>query len=219
MDRQAELTVKIPKFIHEIVEQVAFLARVDQRIDKRSGVSQRMPISCMENAISNAERRALLNGENLAVPRLADIYAALPAITGKLELEYEGELRGADALARELIRESVLRLFPHYFSGVNTRQIVDFFELGGTLKLDSLLAQGAALKELKKVQGLIEKASEIHLESDDPSFRVAAAEFMLEGLHAQKKISRSEDRGFFRNEEKKQERFQGEFERVKKPFN
>src|ERR1035437_2104532 len=79
--------VQIPDFIHEVVEQIAFVARDDKRIDKRSGVSQRLPISTVENVLSNAERRAIRSGEKLVVPRVGDIYAALPAMTGKLELE------------------------------------------------------------------------------------------------------------------------------------
>ncbi len=92
-DRQP---IDIPAYVQEVVEQVAFTAREDKKVDKRSGVSQRLPISAMENVISNAERRALVNGEKMVVPRISDIYAALPAITGKLELEYEGEMKGAD---------------------------------------------------------------------------------------------------------------------------
>src|SRR5205823_981402 len=97
---QVELSV--PDFVREVVEEVAFQARQDQKIDKRSGVSQRLPISLLENVISNAERRTLATGESRAVPRITDIYAAVPAITGKFELEYEGELKGADNVAREL---------------------------------------------------------------------------------------------------------------------
>src|SRR5688500_3703410 len=94
--------VEILPFIAELIERAAFLARDDKRIDRRSGVSQRMPITAMETAVSNAERRALLANEEKIVPRVADVYAALPAITGKMELEYEGELQGADAVARDL---------------------------------------------------------------------------------------------------------------------
>ena len=85
-----------PLISSEVIERIAFAAREDKKIDKRSGVSQRLPISAMENVISNAERRALRNDEKLVVPRISDVYAALPAITGKLELEYEGEMKGAD---------------------------------------------------------------------------------------------------------------------------
>ena len=90
VDRARPAPVRIPDFIAEVVERIAFEAREDKRIDKRSGVSQRMPISVMENIVSNAERRALITGEDEIVPRIGDIYAALPAITGKIELEYEG---------------------------------------------------------------------------------------------------------------------------------
>ncbi len=86
----------IPDFVLEVIERIAFEAREDKRVDKRSGVSQRLPISVLENAISNAERRATLLGEDRVVPRVSDVYAAVPSITGKLELEYEGELQGGD---------------------------------------------------------------------------------------------------------------------------
>jgi magnesium chelatase subunit I len=84
---------EIPPFVAEIVEEIAFQARQDRRVDKRSGVSQRLPISAMENVVSNAERRAIASGESVAVARVTDIYAALPSITGKFEMEYEGEIR------------------------------------------------------------------------------------------------------------------------------
>src|SRR3989440_12117276 len=99
----------IPQFVREVIENIAFAAREDKKIDKRSGVSQRLPISCMENVISSAEQRTLRNREKVVVPRVGDIYAAMPAITGKLELEYEGERRGADTVARELTRGAVAK--------------------------------------------------------------------------------------------------------------
>src|SRR5579871_4297343 len=105
------LELHVPKYIREVVERVAFLAREDKKIDKRSGVSQRLPISVLENVISNAERRAVRSGEKMIVPRIGDVYAALPSITGKLELEYEGEMRGADTVARELIRTAVAKTY------------------------------------------------------------------------------------------------------------
>ena len=84
--RRDEVAVEIPEFVAETVERVAFLAREDKRIDQRSGVSQRMPITVLESVVSNAERRALRVGEDRAVPRISDVYAALPAITGKMEI-------------------------------------------------------------------------------------------------------------------------------------
>src|SRR5207253_1941704 len=104
----------LPKYVREVIERIAFAAREDKKIDKRSGVSQRLPISAMENVISNAERRAIRNDEKLVVPRVSDVYAALPAITGKLELEYEGEMKGADHVGRELIRAAIAKTYDEY---------------------------------------------------------------------------------------------------------
>src|SRR5881296_2115387 len=84
----------VPKYVQEVIERIAFEAREDKRVDRRSGVSQRLPISVLENVVSNAERRSIVTKEKTVVPRVSDVYAALPAITGKLELEYEGELQG-----------------------------------------------------------------------------------------------------------------------------
>jgi magnesium chelatase subunit I len=197
--------VEIPEFIREIVEQVAFLAREDKRVDKRSGVSQRLPISMLENVVSNAERRALGAKEELAVPRVLDIYAALPAMTGKLELEYEGELKGGDAVARELIRAAVGKVFNGLFENDNLSQIVQWFDLGGSLKLDEGADSAAMLRQLSSIQGLMEKLPAFQLgPKDPPAMRGAAAEFVLEGLYAHRRISRSEERGFAAEDRKRE---------------
>jgi magnesium chelatase subunit I len=138
--RQAgALPIDVPAFVREVVEEVAFQARQDSKIDKRSGVSQRLPISLLENVVSNAERRALLAGEPVVVPRITDVYAALPAITGKFELEYEGELRGADNVARDIIRAAVAAVFSGYFARRRPAPGDEWFDLGGTLQVDDTL--------------------------------------------------------------------------------
>jgi magnesium chelatase subunit I len=190
-------SLEIPIFLREIVEQVAFLAREDRRVDKRSGVSQRLPISTLELVVSNAERRALLHDETLIVPRITDLYAALPGITGKLELEYEGELRGADTIVREILRNAIARVYDKYFSETNTQQIEQWFHLGGTLQVDDSDSSKTIFENLKQIQGLIDKLQPLHIKgSEYPAQIVAAAEFLLEGLYAHKKLSRSEERGF-----------------------
>jgi magnesium chelatase subunit I len=195
-DRNAAKT-EIPQYVREIVEQVAFSAREDKKVDKRSGVSQRLPISTLELVVSNAERRALVHGENLVLPRVSDIYAAMPGISGKLELEYEGEMRGADIVVRELIRTAVGKIYDKYFEGTNTQQIEQWFNLGGSVKLDDDQPTAAAIVELKEIQGLFEKLSPLGLKSSEsPQRMVAAAEFLLEGMVAHRKLSRSEERGF-----------------------
>jgi len=187
----------IPVFLRETIEQVAFLAREDRRVDKRSGVSQRLPIATLELAVSNAERRALMHNESMIVPRITDLYAALPGITGKLELEYEGELRGADTIVREILRNAVARVYDKYFSETNTQQIEQWFQLGGTLQIDDSDSSKTVVHNLGEIQGLIEKLGPLGIRGkEQPPQIVAAAEFLLEGLYAHKKLSRSEERKF-----------------------
>src|ERR1700692_3177263 len=201
--------LRIPKYINEVIERIAFAARDDKKIDKRSGVSQRLPISAIENVVSNAERRALTHQEKLVVPRISDIYAALPAITGKLELEYEGEMKGADHVSRELIRTAVAKSFDTYLQSVNMSQVVQWFDLGGEIQLSDNAGALEVLEGVSQIQGLMEKLGKLNVgPKDSPEVQVSAAEFVLEGLHAHKKIGRNEERVFTAGEKpvKKQER-------------
>ncbi len=198
LDRDAaKTTVDVPDYIREVVEMIAFLAREDKRIDKRSGVSQRLPIACLESVVSSAEQRAVRNHEARSSARIADVYAALPAITGKMELEYEGELRGAENIARELIRGAVGKVFTQRLEGVNLQPVVQWFELGGELKVPENAPAPESLAQLKKIQGLMEHIDRLGADGrSGPAGMAAAAEFILEGLWAHKRISRNEERGF-----------------------
>jgi magnesium chelatase subunit I len=203
--------LQLPAYISEVVEQVAFVAREDKRIDKRSGVSQRLPISVMENVVSSAERRAISEESDLVVPRVSDIFAAMPSITGKLELEYEGEMKGADTVAREIIRSAVARAFDRHFANGDFKQVVQWFELGGEIQLDEQTHSQDLLVKLHDIQGLIEKLDKLGVEDmSRPETKVSAAEFILEGLHAHKRIGRTEERVFTAGE--KPRRTEREFE-------
>jgi magnesium chelatase subunit I len=185
--------IRIPDFIAEVIERVAFEARNDRRIDKRSGVSQRMPITVMENVVSNAERRAVATGDAEIVPRISDIYAALPAITGKIELEYEGELIGGTAIARELIRRSADITFHDRAGGVNVDEIIMWFDEGGALQVTDDARADVALQGFANVPDLTHVVHHVGLApEDDAALSVAACELVLEALVARKKISRSE---------------------------
>jgi len=190
-----KLAVKIPAAIREVIEQIAFLARADKRIDKRSGVSQRLPISVLESVVSNAERRALQNNEAVATPRISDVYAAIPAITGKIELEYEGEQVGAERIARDLIRKACSEIFSERYAGVDLRQVIDHFNQGRTITIAEMASDAEVLKQLKSVRGLVEAASSGQFEDAAADSLITACELVLEGLHAQKKVARSEARG------------------------
>src|SRR2546429_679826 len=208
----------IPKYSKEVIERIAFAAREDKKVDKRSGVSQRLPISCMENVISNAERRTIHHNEKLVVPRIGDVYAAMPAITGKLELEYEGEMKGADHVGRELIRTAIAKTYDDYFNGVNMQQIVQWFDLGGEVQLADAAGAAEVLQSLHHIQGLMEKLVKVGVGPKDSSeFQVSAAEFVLEGLHAHKRIGRNEERVFSAGE-KPTKHTEKPFEREEPPY-
>lgn len=187
----------VPDFIVRAVEQIAFEARKDKRIDMRSGVSQRLPISVIENVVSSSERRRLATGEDAAVPRISDIYAALPSITGKLELEYEGEQQGANRVARELIRSAVGRVFETYFAHIDCSKIVEWFNEGGGLRVSDSDGAELCLKGFSTVAGLMDAAEQSGLADPFRAEVIASVcELILEGLYAQKKISRTDERGY-----------------------
>jgi magnesium chelatase subunit I len=204
--RRGGPALDLPDFVLEVIERVAFEAREDKRIDKRSGVSQRLPISTLENAISNAERRTAALGENVVVPRVSDIYAAVPSITGKLELEYEGELQGGDTIARDLIRRAAGRVLEERMGGADLSTIVAWFDQGGALKVSGDQRSDVCLKGFSVVPGLVDIVSEFGLAGpQDPGRQVAACELVLEGLAAQKRISRSEELGYTRAKPERRE--------------
>jgi magnesium chelatase subunit I len=170
--------------------------------------------------MSNAERRALLRCEKTIVPRVADIYAAIPSLTGKFELEYEGELRGADNVARDLIRAAVGEVFQRYSEGEDCRRIVDWFDLGGNLRVPIEASTGECLEQFRGIQGLLEKADAVLSGGKhSPEQRVAAAEFVLEGLYAQKMINRSEERVFQAIEKKQRDTFFDDLGESRKKWN
>src|SRR5438309_5105165 len=191
--------LRVPDFLIDLIERIAFEARTDKRVDKRSGVSQRLPISVLENVVSNAERRSTVTKEKAVVPRVSDVYAALPAITGKLELEYEGELQGAEPIAKELIRRAAGGTFEARVGGANVDDIVQWFDEGGALKISVDERAEACLKGFSVVPGLLELVEQVGLAGKkDPLTMVAACELVLEGLVAEKRISRSEELGYTR---------------------
>jgi len=197
-ERDNRRRVVVPDYIREVVEEVAFQARDDKRIDRRSGVSQRLPISSIENVLSSAEQRAVRSRDSAVVARVSDVYVAIPAMTGKFELEYEGEVRGAENIARELIRAAVGKTFSRYFVNANFQPIVQWFEMGGELKVAANAPSSELLSQLKKIQGLFDHLEALGVGSkDDAAIQASAAEFVLEGLWAHKRINRSEERGYY----------------------
>lgn len=184
-------------FVREIIEQVAFEARDDNRVDKHSGVSQRLPITVIESLVSNAERRALLTGEKEIVPRISDLYAAIPSITGKMELEYEGEQLGASRIAKDLIKRAAGEVFEGYFVGIDFSPVVRWFDQGNSLRLADTASAEECHRLLTAIPELIETSMiPFDFKRQETARLVPACEFVLEGLYAQNKISRNEEGGY-----------------------
>ncbi len=196
--RDSDIYVDVPEYLREVIEEIAFQAREDKRVDRRSGVSQRLPITALESVISSAEQRATRTGETHTVARVADVYAALPAVTGKLELEYEGELKGAETIARELIRAAVGRVFSNHLGEANFQQVIQWFEAGGELKVPDVASTSQRFQKLLQIPGLTEHLGKLGvINRKEEAAVAAAAEMILEGLWAHRRIGRSEERGFY----------------------
>lgn len=131
-------------------------------------------------------------GEEPVVPRISDLYAALPSITGKMELEYEGELQGAEKIARELISSAAGRTYSARAGGTDVEEIVEYFEHGGAIQVSEDSSAEGCLKAFQVVPGLPEVVELVGLASSSrsPGYKVAACELVLEALVAERRISR-----------------------------
>jgi magnesium chelatase subunit I len=145
--------------------------------------------------------------EKEVVPRISDVYSAQPAITGKIELEYEGELVGGHAIARELIRRAADATFDERAGGVNVDDIVIWFDEGGALQVSDDERADAMASAFSVVPSLVELVRRVGLApKGDAPLTVAACELVLEALVARKRISRSDGGLYGRAEPEKRRR-------------
>ncbi len=197
---------KIPDYFKEIIENIAIQARNSEYIDQKSGVSARLPITCMENLISNIEKRTIISDENLPYPRICDLNAVLPSVVGKVELVYEGEEEGAVNVSRLLIGSAVKEVFNKYFPEVYVRRsksqeanevyewIKRWFSEGYTVELSDDMTDREYYMNLDEVKGLKELVIK-HFkldESADNTEIASAMEFVLEGLHQHSVLSKDQ---------------------------
>ena len=194
--------VHVPHVFREIVEQVAFEARDSEYIDQTSGVSVRVTRAALEDLISAAERRALLNGETETTVRISDLAHVEPAITGKVELVYEGEQEGAKNVALTLIGRAIRTMYTQYFPDPGDKEngrpqykeILDWFAQGNTVHLDQEVSFSTYANELDRVDGLKEFVDE-HVTSGDPGATASMMEFVLEALHQNSLVGKEIDDG------------------------
>ena len=189
--RQDGLEIHVPDFIKELVEEVAFEARHSEYIDQKSGVSTRLTITAMEQIISAAERRMIMNSEDESTVRVADLYHMVPALTGKLELVYEGEQEGALNVAHHLIGKALDKVFKRGFPDPQKKrseedkvygEIVNWFAKGNMLELPDYLPEKRYRKLLSEVDGLEELVDERGKASDEAE-KWVLMDFVIETLH------------------------------------
>lgn len=197
-------------YFKEIIEQTAFEARKSEYVDQKSGVSARFTISAMENLVSNAERRAILVGDRTVVPRICDLAHALPGMTGKVELVFEGELEGPAKVSKVLIGKAVREVFKRYFLDPlqkrskhqgESRQhedseygkIIGWFEAGNKTEIADDMPLDRYMNELDKVKGLRDLTKKQLKLTEANKYELASAmEFVLDGLHQSSRIAKDE---------------------------
>jgi len=189
-DGEAAVDVHVPHFFREIIEQIAFEARESEYIDQTSGVSVRVTRAAMEALLSAAERRALLNGEDETTVRVSDLMHVAPAITGKVELVYEGEQEGAQNVALSLIGQAIDAIFGHYFPDPDDkedgrpqyRDILDWFATGNSVDLEQEMGNDTYADTLTQIDGLADLVTD-YTAPDSDDERLVMMEFVLEALH------------------------------------
>jgi len=197
----ADGQVVVPGEVQLLVEEISIAARNSDMVDQTSGVSARVAIAAMELLISNLERRALVTGESPVYPRLVDLHMLLPAITGKVEMVYEGEQQGVEVVARQLVGAAVKQVFDRRFPEVGKEvgsggeddvgpyaKIVAWFAEGHKVELSDEVPFEAHEAELAKVPDLLDLA-ERHWGGEREE-RALGAEMVLEGLHQHLKVAR-----------------------------
>ncbi len=203
-------TVQLPRYIREIVEQIAFEARKSEYVDQKSGVSARLTISALENLVSNAERRAILFSETSIVPRICDLAHMLPGLTGKIELVFEGEQEGSVKVGKALIGKAVRAVFRGYFPDPNKRRsrtnderpkeedslygpIVRWFEAGNRIEIADDMPFEVYHRELARIPELAELTVRyLGVDSTNLLELAPAMEFVLDALHQHSKIAKDE---------------------------
>ena len=205
LDRDAEESpeIVIPESVRLLVEEIAMVARESELVDQTSGVSARMAISALEILHSNLERRAMATGDSTVYPRVCDLPMVLPAITGKVEMVYEGEQQGSEVVAMRLIGQAVKKVFESRFPAIDRELgsggeddegpyagIVRWFAAGNSVTLSDELPFAVYQAELEQVPGLMELTAARN--PDRPEASAFDAELILEGLHQFLKLTRED---------------------------
>ncbi|HEV7999339.1 MAG TPA: sigma 54-interacting transcriptional regulator [Planctomycetaceae bacterium] len=195
--------IAVPKFLKEIVEETSRLARTSPHVNQASGVSVRMSIANYENLVSNAERRALILGEERAVARVSDLIALVGSSRGKIELNMTEETGEEDKLLSRIVEEAVKSIFDQHFDPKHYRNIVEYFESGNTLEVGDRLPAAEVLKRIDAVREFRKQVAKSAGELDPelaatplrPQLEASVAEFILDGLYCHNRLNKKQKSG------------------------
>ena len=190
------LPLRIPHFIKDILAQITFEARASNEINQSSGVSVRVTINNLESLMSNAEKRAVINGESEIVPRLSDLHSAYASTAGKLELEYVGEDKKEEDLIERLVNRAVLKIFDHHMKLDDLKRVIAYFEEGWGVEVSDRSPASDYLDALREVPGLREAVTQLGA-FESPGLMAAASELIFEGLHLHQKLNKERNGGRF----------------------
>jgi magnesium chelatase subunit I len=190
------IEVRIPQFLKDILAQITFEARGSNEINQSSGVSVRVTINNFESALSNAEKRAIRNGENEIVPRLSDLHSLYASTAGKIELEYVGEDKKEEDLVERLINRAVLKVFDRYLKLDDLKRVIAYFEQGWGVEVSDSAPSSEYMEPLREVTGLREAIAALG-PFETPGLMAAASEFIFEGLHLHQKLNKDRHGGRF----------------------
>ncbi len=202
-DRDGEMTVAVPNFMKEIIEETARLARSSPHVNQSSGVSVRMSIANYETMLSSAERRGVKVGESRSVARIGDLAYLAASSRGKVELNITEEPGEEDKLVNRLLDEAVKNVFDQHFSPKQFRKVVEYFETGNRLELSDRVSTGESLKRIGNIHGFrrdVERISsqlepELATGPDAPALQAAVAELILDGLHSHNRLNKKQKTG------------------------
>jgi magnesium chelatase subunit I len=190
------LPLRVPQFLKDILAQITFEARASNEINQASGVSVRVTINNLESVMSNAEKRAVIIGENEIVPRLSDLHSAYASTAGKLELEYVGEDKKEEDLIERLVNRAVLKIFDHYIKVDDLKRVIAYFEEGWGVEVSDRSPAAEYLDALREVPGLREAVNLLGA-FESPGLMAAASELIFEGLHLHQKLNKERHGGRF----------------------
>jgi magnesium chelatase subunit I len=206
-DVRRSVETEVPAFYREVIEEIAIQARESDHVDQTSGVSARLPISALEMLVSNVERRAITTGETSGSPRLCDLFALIPAVTGKIELVYEGEQEGASIVAEKLIGRAIRTVFRRHFAPIHREsrketsspeelysKVQAWFAAGNSIGVTDFEPADVERKALVKIDGL-EELTRKYLDIRNDEELLAGMQLALEGMHQHSMLAKEGTHG------------------------